>query len=326
MQAAAKIEKPLEAPRFFIPFAAVPGLSLEGLKASPIVPGVSVCTEGAADGHYAWDANDMPHPEVIDSTTLDTIITAAAAFANGVRVNNGHYSPVNEACGYLSAFTKDGVKLRANLTLFRSYNGFEHLAEIIATVPDTFGLSLDFDRTHEFRDDGKAYVRAKQIISCDFVSAPAANRGLFDKPRTAKPMAEPTTPAAPAAPAAPTPAPAAPAAAPDTAAITAAVQAALAPIQTQLGELTTKVNSLAAKVEAAPAATPAPTDPAATPAPAAGMEALRTELTAMQRKLDVAFSAQPGAAPAGTPAGEAPKKLTAYERNLEAAKKLIPAA
>ena len=322
MPAAAKIEKPLEAPRFFIPFAAVPGLSLEGLKASPIVPGVSVCTEGAADGHYAWDANDIPHPEVIDSTTLDTIITAAAAFANGVRVNNGHYSPVNEACGYLSAFTKDGVKLRANLTLFRSYNGFEHLAEIIATVPDTFGLSLDFDRTHEFRDDGKAYVRATQIISCDLVSAPAANRGLFDKPRTAKPMADPITPAT-VAPATPTPAPAAPAAAPDTAAITAAVQAALAPIQTQLGELTTKVNSLAAKVEAAPAATPAPTDPPATPAPAAGMEALRAELTAMQRKLDVAFSAQPGATPAAAPAdGQPPAKQTAYERNLAAVAKL----
>lgn len=314
---AATIEKPLEAPRFFIPFAAVPGLSLEGLKASPVVPGVSVCTEGAADGHYAWDANDIPHPEVIDSITLDTIITAAAAFANGVRVNNGHYSPVNEACGYLSGFTKDGAKLRANLTLFRSYEGFEHLAEIIATVPDTFGLSLDFDRTHEFKADGKAYVRATQIISCDLVSAPAANRGLFDKPRNAKPMADQTTPAT-AAPAASTPAPAA--AAPDTAAITAAVQAALAPIQTQLSELTTKVNTVAAKVEGTPATTPAPTEPPAAPA---AMQALREELTAMQRKLDVAFSAQPGATPAAAPA-ETPgsKPLSAIERNTVALERL----
>lgn len=299
----------------FLPFTATPGLSLDALKQKPIVPGVAVATEGPATGHYVMDENDQPVPEYLDAETLRTVMEAAKVFTNGIRVNVDHYSAVAEAAGFLNALRVDGVKLRGDLNLFRSYTGFEHLAEVISTVPDTFGLSLDFDRTHEFKD-GKAYARATAVISCDLVSAPAANRGLFDNQArsnmstAASPTASaPATPAAPATPSAPA-APAAPATPPSalsaediTKIVTEALSKGLAPVLQTLTEHTQAINDLKAAPAAAAGAT------AETPAMKALRETILTEVgkqhQALARQLGVQLTAAAGASPVEAPAGAA---------------------
>jgi hypothetical protein len=288
-------DTPLDARRLFIPFSALPSngapLSPESLLQTPFVPGVSVMTVGQAEGHSIFDdATNAYLPEWVDDKTLQSVVAVASQSAS-VRSKDGHWGGLNDTLGFLRSFRVDGLQVRADLTLYKTHAQFAHTCNLIGTVADTFGMSIDCARDHEIID-GKAFIRVTRLYSCDLVDAPAANKALFDNAPKPKSMPENATPPAPATP------PAAPAAAPDTAAITAAVDAAIAPLKTDLATLTTKVNDLAAKVEAAPGGTPAPTDPPATPA----MEALRADLNALQKKLDVAFSAKPGATPAGTPA------------------------
>lgn len=285
---------PLEIKRLFVPFNALAPITPESLLTTPFVPGVSVMTIGQAEGHSVWDdKTNSPLPEWVDAATLQSIVVAASASAS-VRCKDGHYGDLQSTLGFLRGFRVDADKVRADLTLFKTHPEFPHTANLIGTVPDTFGLSLDVSRDHEIVD-GKAFIRVTRIFSCDLVDAPAANKALFDNSPPTKSMPEPiVTPPAPTTP------PAAPPAAPDTAAITAAVEAGIAPLKADFAALTTKVNDLAAKVEAAPGGTPAPTDPPAAPA----LQALRADLTALQNKLDAAFSAKPGAPPAGTPASD----------------------
>ena len=316
---------PLTIKPIFVPFAALAAqttLTKDALLANPFVPGVSMMTIGQAKGHSVWhEATEAYLPEWVDARTLQTIAEAAFAAGGKVRSKDGHYGGLGDSLGIIANIRVDGDKARGDLTLLNTYEEFEHLCNLIATAAETFGMSLDCCRDHEIVD-GKAYIRVTEIFTCDLVDAPAANKALFDSQPKTKSMAEPTTPA-PAAPAASTPAPAAPAAAPDTAAITAAVEAGIAPLKADVAALTTKVNDLAAKVEAAPGTPPAA--PAEPPVPPA-MAALTQRLAALEAKQGIAAAAFSGAAPAATPAGEAPKKLTAFERNLEAAKKLIPTA
>lgn len=304
--------------KLFLPFAADPAapLTFDGLLANPLVPGVSVIAVGPAKGHsYYDDTNEQMVPVWIDALSLSTVVTACQVYANGVRVNNDHGTGISEAAGRLTAFAVAGDKVRAALSLFREYTGFRHLCEVIATIPDTIGLSIDFDGTAEVLD-GKAYPRITEIYSCDLVPTPAANEGglfnaerrpqalaylrrLFDSSATStSPLAtlkkslmrtirikladgteaDATVLADSAPPATP------PTAAPDTAALTAAVETALTPLKTEVGALTQSVSGLTqrvATVEAAitaDAAADATELPADAPIAAKAMRALRAEI------------------------------------------------
>lgn len=302
----------------FVPFAALVAqttLTKEALAANPFVPGVSMMTIGQAKGHSVWhEATESYLPEWVDARTLQTIADAAFAAGGKVRSKDGHYGGLGDSLGIIGNIRVDADKARGDLTLLNTYEEFEHLCNLIATAPETFGMSLDCCREHEIID-GKAFIRITEIFTCDLVDAPAANKSLFDSKQTPKPMAEPTTPA-PAAPAASTPAPAAPAATPDIATI---IAEALKPLVTQIGEIQTKVNELSTAVAAS---TPAPAAPAATPADPAAMSAIRDEFAALKTKVDAAYAAGAGAPPAAaTPAGEGTQKKSAYQRNLEHAQK-----
>lgn len=147
--------------------------------ADPRVPGVSVITVGPAKGHFRFDENDQPVPVYVDSTTLEQVMACAKTYQGGLRVNAGHFTGVMDAAAFLDAFRIDGNKVRADMTLFKTYEGFEHLCELVATISDTFGLSIDFSGPYEIRD-GKAFARCVEIYSADLVTVPAANdRGLF---------------------------------------------------------------------------------------------------------------------------------------------------
>ena len=307
---------PLTIKPLFVPFAALAAqttLTKEALAANPFVPGVSLMTIGQAKGHSVWhEATESYLPEWVDARTLQTIADAAFAAGGKVRSKDGHYGGLGDSLGIIANIRVDADKARGDLTLLNTYEEFEHLCNLIATAPETFGMSLDCCREHEIID-GKAYIRITEIFTCDLVDAPAANKSLFDSKQKPN-MADPITPA-PAAPAASTPAPAA-TPAPDIATI---IADALKPLVTQIGEIQTKVNELST---AAAASTPAPAAPAATPADPAAMSAIRDEVAALKTKVDAAYAAGAGAPPAAaTPAGEGSQKKSAYQRNLENAQK-----
>ncbi|XHR27542.1 MAG: hypothetical protein ACFUZC_16550 [Chthoniobacteraceae bacterium] len=306
-------------------------LTVEGLQANPVVPGVSLITEGPAKGHSCYDdVNDQMVPMYADGTTLLQVMQVAqATYASGLRVNVEHFSGITECCGYLSGLRVDGVQLRGDLNLFRTYSNFAHLCELVSTIPDTFGLSIDFNGEPEVVG-GKGLARCEEIYSCDLVTEPAANpRGLFSsnlpphiraaldavfdipqKPDTSKPnpkpMPDPATP--PPAPA--TPPPAAPAAltADD---VKKLLDDALTPITTSLTNLTQRITACEASLAA---------DDAAENAPAA-YKSLRTQVTALSttlgetqtklaRRMGIEFAARAGAAPVENPAGGNPEGET----------------
>lgn len=167
------------APKFFIQFSAPKAgpLTVEALQENPFVPGVSVIETGPAKGHTFFDsATGGMVPVFVDTRTLQTVVAACASYSGGVRVNAGHFTELKEAAGRLTGFRIEGDKVRATLELFRSYAGFLHLCELIAKIPETFGLSIDFDGEAEVIDS-KAYPRVTEINSADIVPTPAANRG-----------------------------------------------------------------------------------------------------------------------------------------------------
>lgn len=154
-------------------------LTLESLKADPVVPGVSVITVGPARGHFKFDENDQPRPVFIDAITLQQVMACAQTYEGGLRVNAGHFTGVLDAAAFLTGYRIEETKLRADMTLFETFEKFEHLCRLITSIPDTFGLSIDFSGPPEFRD-GQALARCVEIYSADLVPVPAANdRGLF---------------------------------------------------------------------------------------------------------------------------------------------------
>ncbi|HEY3837181.1 MAG TPA: hypothetical protein VGL72_11450 [Bryobacteraceae bacterium] len=320
--------------KIFFAFSAVAPatpLTIESLKANPLVPGVSVISEGPAKGHSCFDeANQQVVPMWIDAVTLQTVVAASLSYTNGLRVNAGHFTAITEAAARLNAFRVEGPKLRADMLLFRTYSQFDHLCELIATIPDTFGLSIDFSGPAEIRD-GKGFARCEEIFSCDLVPSPAANEGglfsadlppavlaqlhrLFDNARVTNPMADPTNP-----PGNPTPPPNPPPAAPDnnknitdaiTAALGPALEAAMGPIKTDLSALTQRVTAL----ETASKADEAEDTAVDTSVMPAAMKRLRKEVNALSRqfgetgqklarRFGLEFAARAGANPIEAPAG-----------------------
>jgi len=164
---------------FFALGASATPLTIEALQATPLVQGVSVIMQGPAKGHFKFDENDQPVPVYIDETTLQQVMACASTYTGGLRVNAGHYTGVLDAAGFLANYRIDGEKLRADMTLFESFEKFDHLLTLITTIPDTFGLSIDFSGPSDFRE-GKAFARCQEIYSADLVPVPAANEhGLF---------------------------------------------------------------------------------------------------------------------------------------------------
>lgn len=355
--------------KIFLAFAAaapVP-LTLEGLRANPLVPGVAVISEGPARGHSCYDeVNGQMVPMWVDAITLQTVADAAAAYASGLRVNAGHFTEITEAAARLNNFRIDGAeksganKLRGDLSLFRSYSRFDHLCELITTIPDTFGLSIDFEGPPEIRD-GKGFARCVEIFSCDLVPTPAANEGglfsrdfsaaqlaqlrrFFDNPATIN-MPDPANPPAtpPATPPANPPAnPPATPPAPDHAAITKAVtdalETALGPVKTELTGLTQRLAAVEA-AQQADAADDAADETVAMPPP---LKRLRKEVFTLQKQIGeqgrklaqrfgLEFAARAGTNPVENPsAGHGDHtesrqafEIPAAERNSQAVAKLL---
>jgi hypothetical protein len=152
-------------------FRAYSGKSFD--KNTGIAKGVSVISVGPAIGHGTN----------VDQKSLATVIQAAKASPDGVKVHITHEASgdLKDIVGFLSNFSLDGNSVRADLKLVKMSPWFGFMCELIETNPSGFGLSISADAPNE-TINGENYVRVKDLFSVDLVSSPAANSsGLFSK-------------------------------------------------------------------------------------------------------------------------------------------------
>lgn len=252
--------------------------------------GISVITAGPALGHGM----------VIDADTLEQVVQAGNDLGQ-VKVLSDHSSSVSNIIGYLENFTLDGGRVRADLTLFESHEGFAYFSELIGTLPGQIGFSISFSGVPRMVEDGTQLADVSTLYSVDLVTTPAANptgvysarvdtRKSLNMDTTVKESA-PVIEAAPEAPAAP--------------AFNA--EQAIAALSARIDEL---VGKFAAKFEAvveeAPVATEAPVaeeapavEAAPTPEASANLEsndkivALETKLARLTVELEASKGTQP---------------------------------
>jgi len=168
--------------------------------------GISVITAGPALGHGM----------VIDAETLLQVVEKGNE-AGQVKVLSDHSASVSNIIGYLENFGLDGGRVRADLTLFESHEGFAYFSELISTLPGQIGFSISFSGVPREAADGTQLADVQTLFSVDLVTSPAANpTGVFHARVDSKQNAvtktsqveetkleTPATEAAPAQPAAP---------------------------------------------------------------------------------------------------------------------------
>ena len=249
---------------------------------------ISVITAGPALGHGM----------VIDADTLEQVVQAGNDLGQ-VKVLSDHSSSVSNIIGYLENFTLDGGRVRADLTLFESHEGFSYFSELISTLPGQIGFSISFSGVPRMAEDGTQLADVSTLYSVDLVTTPAANpTGVYSarvdtrkslNMETSVKESAPVIEAAPEAPAAP--------------AFNA--EQAIAALSARIDEL---VGKFAAKFEAAVEEAPVTAEaPAAVEAPAveaapeakADLEsndkivALETKLARMTVELEASKGTQP---------------------------------
>lgn len=126
--------------------------------------GISVITAGPALGHGM----------VIDADTLEQVVQAGNDLGQ-VKVLSDHSSSVSNIIGYLENFTLDGGRVRADLTLFESHEGFAYFSELIGTLPGQIGFSISFSGVPRMAEDGTQLADVSTLYSVDLVTTPAAN-------------------------------------------------------------------------------------------------------------------------------------------------------
>ena len=241
--------------------------------------GISVITAGPALGHGM----------VIDAETLSQVVEKGNE-AGQVKVLSDHSSSVSNIIGYLENFGMDGGRVRADLTLLESHEGFAYFSELLSTLPGQIGFSISFSGVPRVADDGTMLADVQTLFSVDLVTTPAANpTGVYSalvdtaklamvkEPSVVETKIEAAAEAAPAAPAAPV-------AVFNAEEAIAALAAKIETLSKQFADLVT------AKLEAAVVeAAPADEAPVAEPAP---------EPVAAQAKAETQEFSQPAPVPA----------------------------
>lgn len=167
--------------------------------------GISVITAGPALGHGM----------VIDAETLNQVVEKGNE-AGQVKVLSDHSSSVSNIIAYLENFYVDGGRVRADLTLLQSHDGFAYFSELLSTLPGQIGFSISFSGVPRIAADGTELANVQTLFSVDLVTTPAANptgvysarvdsKAIAVTENTPAPVAKLEAPveAAPAAPAAP---------------------------------------------------------------------------------------------------------------------------
>ena len=162
-----------------------------------LIENVSLIQAGVASGHSMR----------IDQRSLETAIAAMGDNLPAFITHDGALDSdrILQQVGAFSDFHLEAGKLRATFRAFESFrldesNRFNRLFDIAGEMPDAFGVSLVFDADLVWIDyDGREWsfeekpeginaefpsVRFLNISSADFVETPAANDGLFSKPKS----------------------------------------------------------------------------------------------------------------------------------------------
>jgi len=270
--------------------------------------GISVITAGPALGHGM----------VIDAETLNQVVEKGNE-AGQVKVLSDHSSSVSNIIGYLENFSLDGGRVRADLTLLQSHDGFAYFSELLSTLPGQIGFSISFSGVPRIAEDGTQLANVQTLFSVDLVTTPAANpTGVYSARVDSKQQAmantattqevklEAPVEAAPAAPAAPVAEPVK-LAEPTMADINAKLDMILAVLAAEESDEAPEMGDkpkdepMAAKaeetkLEAAVVEAPAADEPVAEPAPepvAAEAKAEETKLSQLpRRKAAGAFRSQ----------------------------------
>ena len=132
--------------------------------AQKLFKGISVITAGPALGHGM----------IIDADTLEQVVRAGNDLGQ-VKVLSDHSASISNIIGYLENFTLDGGRVRADLTLFESHEGFAYFSELIMTLPGQIGFSISFSGVPRMAEDGTQLADVSTLYSVDLVTTPAAN-------------------------------------------------------------------------------------------------------------------------------------------------------
>lgn len=139
-----------------------------------IIRGVSVITSGVtARGH------DLE----VDDITLAQMKSCAEEKGNQVPVKVDHKSGAAAVCGFLTNFTLEGNKLKADWHLLKTHPQKDQILEVAERMPKGVGLSASFiaPKKPEKTATGKPAARCEELISVDYVTLPAANpNGMFE--------------------------------------------------------------------------------------------------------------------------------------------------
>jgi len=173
------------------------------MASTKLFKGISVITAGPALGHGM----------TIDADTLEQVVQAGNDLGQ-IKVLSDHSSSVSNIIGYLENFSLDGGRVRADLTLFESHDGFAYFSELLTRLPGQIGFSISFSGVPRVAQDGTQLANVSTLYSVDLVTTPAANpTGVYSARvdthkslnmdttvKESAPVIE-TAPAAPAAPA-----------------------------------------------------------------------------------------------------------------------------
>lgn len=137
-----------------------------------LIPGVSICSLGAAKGH------DL----LVDETLLHQLATEIQKKGR-VICKMGHRTGLSEVLGWVCRPRIVGQKLLGDLELLKSGKSYEFVQDLIANFSHTCGLSAAFSGEQETLKNGQVAARCKPdgLHSVDFVESPASNHsGMFE--------------------------------------------------------------------------------------------------------------------------------------------------
>jgi hypothetical protein len=110
----------------------------------------------------------------IDADTLEQVVRAGNELGQ-IKVLSDHSSSVSNIIGYLENFSLDGGRVRADLTLLESHDGFAYFSELLSTLPGQIGFSISFSGVPRVAEDGTQLADVNTLYSVDLVTTPAAN-------------------------------------------------------------------------------------------------------------------------------------------------------
>ena len=116
----------------------------------------------------------LGHGMTIDADTLEQVVQAGNDLGQ-IKVLSDHSSSVSNIIGYLENFSLDGGRVRADLTLFESHDGFAYFSELLTRLPGQIGFSISFSGVPRVAQDGTQLANVSTLYSVDLVTTPAAN-------------------------------------------------------------------------------------------------------------------------------------------------------